>query len=231
MFEKTFAQHLQSSSHRNRVAMLLAGASALAYGIFRKDRLKWPMLLGGSMLVGGAASKAIPSESSCEVSFTFNRPVGEIYSYLQGSSNWLTQGSSASPSPHTKLTDQQTDRSLTWRQVRNNGVCDIFLRFQPAPANRGTEVHARLHARSSQTLVTELFRTTTGQSVEQQLREGLRRAKQLLEAGEIATIEGQPHGARGLKGKAERLMMREDSMQKRSQQNVTDTGNQELAAS
>jgi len=35
-----------------------------------------------------------------------------------------------------------------------------------------------------------------GEEPEQQIREDLRRFKELMEAGEIATTDGQPHGRR-----------------------------------
>lgn len=59
----------------------------------------------------------------------------------------------------------------------------IELRVTPAPADRGTELAARLHG------------NVTEDDIEQ-LRAALRRAKQVLEAGEVLRVEPQPHGKR-----------------------------------
>ena len=55
--------------------------------------------------------------------------------------------------------------------------------------------------------------------------------KQLLEAGEIATTDGQPHGARGFKAKIQRALLRENATEKRPQQSTSSNRDQELAAS
>jgi hypothetical protein len=58
-------------------------------------------------------------------------------------------------------------------------------------------------------VIAQLLATPAGFSPEQVARESLRRMKQLLEAGEIPTTDGQPHGDCGLKGKGQRVLMRE----------------------
>lgn len=240
MYEKssahrsTFKTNLSRSAvRRSRAAMLVAGTSALAYGILRKDGLRWPMLLGGAALVGTASAKAFPREMSCEVSCTINRPASEIYSYLHDSHNWIDQLVSEkqkNQKSSVTLTGEQPDQSLSW-QAGDGRRYDVILRFQPAPGNRGTEVHAHVRTPSTTSLIAELFQSAGGQSLEQRTRESLRRAKQLLEAGEIATTDGQPHGTRGFKGKMQRAMLRENATEKRPQQTTAPNRDQELAAS
>jgi uncharacterized membrane protein len=216
--------------------MLVAGTSAIAYGVLRKDGLRWPMLLGGAALVGTASAKSVPREMSCEVSCTINCPASEIYSFLRDSHNWIDQfaadnrGNQSATSASLTLTGEQPDQSLNWKSGDGRRY-DVILRFQPAPGNRGTEVHAHVRMPSATRLIAELFHSAAGQSLEQRTRESLRHAKQLLEAGEIATTDGQPHGTRGFKGKMQRAMLRENAAEKRPQQGTGPNRDQELAAS
>jgi uncharacterized membrane protein len=64
----------------------------------------------------------------------------------------------------------------------------------PAPGDRGTEVHVRLDYKppggKAGAMVAKLFGDEPGQ----QVGDDLRRLKQMLEAGEVATTAGQPSG-------------------------------------
>ena len=72
------------------------------------------------------------------------------------------------------------------------------VRFLPAAAGRGTIVSVTMQYEppggSLGMTVAKLF----GEEPQTQVREDLRRFKNLLEAGEIPTTEGQPHGTRPL---------------------------------
>jgi hypothetical protein len=107
------------------------------------------------------------------------------------------------------LAQQTQDLSLGYHIFQEHEVCDVNVGLQPAPGNRGTEVRARARIAGSRTLMRQLFQSASGTSLEQKIREYLRRLKQFLEAGEIATTNGQPHGNRGLKGKVARAIFRE----------------------
>lgn len=81
-------------------------------------------------------------------------------------------------------------RSLAAASVPNSGS----VRFVAAPGDRGTEVHVVLDyippAGRVGWLVAKLF----GEEPKQQVQEDLRRFKQVMETGEVPTIEGQPAG-------------------------------------
>lgn len=80
------------------------------------------------------------------------------------------------------------------------------LLLRPAPGDRGTEVRLTLVYRppagSGARAVSRLLGTTP----RQQTRESLRRLKQLLETGELPTVDGQPHGPRGTRGRMQEAM-------------------------
>jgi hypothetical protein len=68
------------------------------------------------------------------------------------------------------------------------------VRFVPAPGNRGTEVHVTLSylppGGSPGVIVGKLLNKITAQTV----KEDLRRFKDVMEAGEVPTTDGQPSG-------------------------------------
>lgn len=83
-------------------------------------------------------------------------------------------------------------RSLAGAQVDNAGS----VRFVAGPEGRGTEVRVNLDyippGRTVGKWVAKLF----GEEPTQQIHQDLRKFKQLMEAGVIATIEGQPQGTK-----------------------------------
>jgi hypothetical protein len=69
----------------------------------------------------------------------------------------------------------------------------IEVRVRPAPGDKGTELAARLRNRpSSGTALSRL----NGSDPQAELRSALRRAKQLIEVGEVLAVDPAPHGKR-----------------------------------
>jgi uncharacterized membrane protein len=66
--------------------------------------------------------------------------------------------------------------------------------FRDAPAGRGTEVTVAMSNEIPLGAVGRTVAKLLGDDPDQQARDALRRLKQVLEAGEIATTEGQPSG-------------------------------------
>ncbi|MFS0884403.1 hypothetical protein [Aeromicrobium sp. 179-A 4D2 NHS] len=68
----------------------------------------------------------------------------------------------------------------------------IEVRFSSAPADKGTEVRARLKDAPSSPPPARL----AGKDAQAELRASLREAKQLIEVGEILRVDPVPHGER-----------------------------------
>ena len=68
----------------------------------------------------------------------------------------------------------------------------IDVRVQAAPAGKGAELAARLRDQPSGTPASRL----AGSDPESELRSALRRAKQLIEVGEVLAVDPAPHGKR-----------------------------------
>ncbi|WNZ45975.1 SRPBCC family protein [Leptolyngbya boryana CZ1] len=86
---------------------------------------------------------------------------------------------------------------IAWASAENAEVNNSgFVRFSSAPGDRGTEVKVVLEYDIPGGRVSAAIAKLFGEEPEQQIGDELRRFKQLMEAGEIATTEGQPrcHG-------------------------------------
>lgn len=86
-------------------------------------------------------------------------------------------------------------RSLPGSQVDNAGS----VRFSQSPNGRGTEVRISLQYNPPAGYVGAIIAKLFGQEPNQQIREDLRRFKQLMETGEISTTKGQSSGREATK--------------------------------
>lgn len=78
-------------------------------------------------------------------------------------------------------------RSLPDSQIENSGS----VRFSHAPAARGTELRVQLEYAPPAGRIGRAIAWMFGEEPEQQIREDLRRFKQLMETGEIAASDGE----------------------------------------
>jgi uncharacterized membrane protein len=104
-----------------------------------------------------------------------------------------------------EITEDRPGAALAWRtldgaQVPNAGS----VLFEPAPRGRGTIVRLSIHYSPVGGRLTAALAKLLRQDPQTQVQEDLRRFKQLLETGEIATTNGQPTGRRTLIGRAAR---------------------------
>jgi uncharacterized membrane protein len=95
------------------------------------------------------------------------------------------------------IINDQENKLIAWASVEGADVDNSgFVRFTPAPAGRGTEVKVVMEYNPPGGAVTAALAKLFGEEPEQQIGDDLRRFKMLMEAGEIATTEGQPSGRR-----------------------------------
>ncbi len=86
-------------------------------------------------------------------------------------------------------------RLIAWRSREGADVPNAgSVRFVPAPGDEGTEVTVELRYEPPAGRAGAWFAKLAGKEPTQQLATTLRRLKALLEAGEIPTTAGQPHG-------------------------------------
>lgn len=167
---------------------------------------------------GGGASAVMPYDRGISVvkSVTIQRSADELYRFWRDFENlprvmshlksvtkiderrshWTAEGPAGSTVEwDAEIVDENQGRSIGWKTIGEAPVPHAgSVWFEPAPGNRGTEltVHLRYDPPAGKIGqgVAILFREEPGQ----QIAGDLRRFKQSMEAGEIATVEGQPRG-------------------------------------
>jgi len=116
---------------------------------------------------------------------------------------WLLRGPLSQKVAVTiKTTTDEPARRIAWHSVGRSDLPHAgVVRFDPARGNRGTLVSALLwYPRSGGTAGWRIA-SLVGADPRSRLREDLRRFKQLLETGEVATTRGQPSGRRSRFGR------------------------------
>lgn len=93
------------------------------------------------------------------------------------------------------ILEERENQFISWASVEGADVDNSgFVRFTPAPGNRGTEVKVVIEYNPPGGVVASAVAKLFGEEPEQQVGDDLRRFKMIMEAGEIATTEGQPSG-------------------------------------
>src|SRR5689334_3072123 len=84
---------------------------------------------------------------------------------------------------------------IAWRSLPGTTVDNAgSVLFKDAPGGRGTEVTVELQYNPPAGVLGALVASLWGEEPGQQIQEDLHRLKQLMEAGEIPTVEGQSSG-------------------------------------
>ena len=95
-----------------------------------------------------------------------------------------------------ELVEDRPNEEIAWRSLEGSDIRhEGSVRFKQAPADRGTEVHVDLRydapAGRAGAAIAKLF----GEEPTQQLRDDLRRLKQVMETGEVVRSDGSLEGA------------------------------------
>jgi uncharacterized membrane protein len=99
----------------------------------------------------------------------------------------------------SEVIKDEPGRLIAWKSLPGSDVhLAGSVHFDQLPGNRGTIVTLELNYEPPAGAIGLAFAKLIGQDPDKNAREDLRRFKQLMEAGEIPTIEGQPSGGIGL---------------------------------
>ncbi|MET0656689.1 MAG: SRPBCC family protein [Steroidobacteraceae bacterium] len=94
----------------------------------------------------------------------------------------------------------EPNQLLAWRSVPGSQIENMgSVRFEPLPGRRGTLLTVELEYRPPGGKLGAGIAKLFGEEPATQLQDDLRRFKQLMETGEIATTRSQPSGRRSLK--------------------------------
>lgn len=101
-----------------------------------------------------------------------------------------------------EIINERPGRLIAWQTLPGADVSSAgTVRFEHAPGERGTEVRVSLEYKPPAGKVGAVVAKLFGEEPQQQVSSDLRRFKQLMETGEVATLEGQPAGKRSASAK------------------------------
>ncbi len=112
-------------------------------------------------------------------------------------SHWVLKGlAGGTVEWDAEVVANRENELIGWRSVAGMVNHAGSVRFEDAPGGRGTVVRVQLQYNPPGGRVADTLAKLLGQSAEQQISDDMRRFKQLMEAGEIITTDGQPSGRR-----------------------------------
>jgi len=102
----------------------------------------------------------------------------------------------------SEIVEDQPNEFISWRTREGSEVNHCgSVRFETGPGERGTLVKVEMYYGMPGGRVAHQAAKLFSAAPESVIKEDLRRLKQLVETGEIATTRGQPSGARSLVGR------------------------------
>lgn len=206
-----------------QLGSLLGGGSLVLYGLSRRSLPGLGLAAAGSGLayLGARSAKSQSNNGKRQAvqvqqAVTVYRPVAEVYgewSNLEnlsnilshvtsvktigdGRSRWVAEGPGQTKVEwEAETTEEKQNEIIAWRSVGDSKVQNAgVVRFRQLPEGRGTEIHVALEYTPPAGVLGAALSRLAGKGPTQQIYEDLHRFKQLMEAGEIATTEGQPRG-------------------------------------
>jgi uncharacterized membrane protein len=97
-----------------------------------------------------------------------------------------------------EIVDERPNELIAWRSLADADVRNAgSVTFEPGRGGRGTTIRVSLSYAPPGGKFAAVIAKLFGEDLGQQIHDDLRRLKQLLEAGEVPTIEGQPRGFGG----------------------------------
>jgi len=198
------------------IALGVAGGSMVYRGIVGHCALYEALGINTAGPASEAASVPARAGVKVEQKITVNRPPEELYEqwrdltglprimrHLESVESvgpnrtcWTAKGPlGTSFTWEAEIINQRENEMIAWRSLEGSEVDTAgSVHFARAPGGRGTEVTVSLKYNPPGGRAAARLAKLFGQAPEQQIAEDLRRWKQLMEAGEIATTEGQTSG-------------------------------------
>jgi uncharacterized membrane protein len=193
------------------------GAAALAGApfIYRGATGHWPV----PQSVAQKASDALAS-APVEAAVTIDKPRAELYAFWRrlenlprfmknldevvdlggGRSHWVGKSPLGFRAEwDAEIVDEREGRLLSWRSLPGSQIHNAGTVFFDEPSNgRGTVVRVSMELDGG---IGQAVGKALGGATQQQVKEDLKRFRELLETGEVATTDGQSHGTRSLIGR------------------------------
>jgi uncharacterized membrane protein len=130
---------------------------------------------------------------------SFMAHLEEVRSSGPDRSHWTARGPLGMTAEwDADVTEDVQGERISWRsaegsKIENSGT----VRFVAAPADQGTEVHVELRYAIPGGAIGATLARLFGEEPAMQVKDDLRRFKQIVETGEVARSDGSPEGALG----------------------------------
>jgi uncharacterized membrane protein len=206
---------LYGITHRSAargIALTLLGSGLVYQGARKQSLLNEALGVVGRKR--GVTSVAYGEGIRVERAVTINRSPEELYRFWRHFQNlprfmqqlesvesigdhrshWVAKApAGATVEWDAEVYNERENEFIAWRSLEGADVDHAgSVYFRPAPGGRGTEVKVTLEYSPPGGKLGAAIATLLGKNPEQQIREDLRRLKQLMEAGEIPTAEMKP---------------------------------------
>jgi uncharacterized membrane protein len=188
-----------------------AGAALATPLVYRSATGRWPV-------PEAVANKVTEVPAPIEASVTIDRPAHQLFAYWRqfenlprfmehlesvtdlgnGRSRWVARSPLGFQVEwEAEILEEREGQILSWRslpgaQVHNAGS----VLFEDATGGRGTIVHAVFELQPAGAFLGRALGRVLNPLTKHQVKEDLRRFKQLMEAGELPTTDGQSAGHR-----------------------------------
>lgn len=194
----------QLSAQRGVSGAMLASTGAGLLWCATQDHVR-PAWVGARGII---VEQAVAINRSPEALFAFWRDLErlpEIIPELQSvrtvdalRSEWVARGPGDRPVRwFAEIINELPAKLIAWRTIEGSQLASAgSVTFEPRGSERGTVVRIKLQYHPPGGAFGALAAWMAGDSPNRALREGLRRFKQVMETGEIATTRNQPRGAR-----------------------------------
>ncbi len=199
------------------LALTLLGSEAIRRGVTGHCYI-YDAVGANTATTGLSDQVSVPHDAGIRVdkSITINRSAEDLYRFWRNFENlphfmdhlkevkvqdnthshWVAKGPlDSSIEWNAEIINEKPGELIGWRSMDGASVPNAgSVQFKPAPGNRGTEVTVSLKydppAGKIGAAVAKLF----GEEPDQQISQDLRRFKQVMEAGEVPTTQGQSVG-------------------------------------
>lgn len=160
--------------------------------------------------LGGAAGVHV------EESVTINRPIEELYRFWRNLENlphfmhhlesvervtdtlsrWRARGPAGKTIEwNAEIINEVPNQVIGWRSIEGSDVVSAgSVNFDDAGPGRGTQVRVRLQYSPPGGRIGATVARLFGRDAATEIRDDLRRFKQMVETGEVSTTKGQPRG-------------------------------------
>lgn len=187
-----------------------AGAGLLYYGATGRNPAQTVAEMTGSSSAkeGIDIHRAVTINRSPQEVYDFWRNLENLPSFMQHlerveqlderRSRWHARLLGVPLSWEARITRDEPGKVLAWETVPGSDIEHYgHVRFQPAGPDEGTELYVEMSYRPPMGSTGKAVASSLNTITEQQIKEDIRRCKQILETGEVPTVEGQSSGRKG----------------------------------